>query len=778
MKRLLRIAGAVSLLALSFTLLAVAADQAAKAYKLGVDAESRNDYIKAYEEYKQAYDLKPKEIKYRAAYTRIRFYASSELVHEGILLRKQGKLQDALVLFQRAATIDPSNFAAEQEVNRTQHELETQGNPKPTAQSESVISRMAANAGGPVELKPISNTPITLRMTEDSKVVYTTIGKLAGINVLFDPDYTSRRISIELNNVSLDQALEIVALESKTFYRPVTENTIFVAADTPGKRKELEQSVVKTFYLANVSSPNDLQDSVNAVRQITNINSIIQIQSQNAIVVRGTPDQVALAERILSDIDKSKPEVVVEVVVMQVNKDKVRTLGLQPPQTATVQLQSNTTTTSSTTVQGNSGTGGTATTTTGSGSLTLNQLAHLNATDFVVNIPTATASFLFSDNNTKIIQNPQIRAVDNQKATLKIGERVPVATGSFQPGIGGVGINPLVNTQFQYLDVGVNMDITPRIHNNGDVTLKVVLEISSVTGNTNIGGINQPIIGQRRIEHEIRLREGEISIMGGMLEDQQIDNVNGWPFLAKVPGLRYLFSSVDKETHTTETVFALIPRIVRLPDITAANLQPISVGTANAVDLRRVSELMPPMQPTGTPVAMPAPAAATPPSTPPGGAAPASPNTPSASVPQGNMATGTGIMSFEPATINQQVGSTFMVNLSLGGASNVFSVPVEVSYDHNVLQLLNVSDGGTLGKDGQPVTLVHREDPTNGNLQITATRPPGSGGVAAQGPVFTLTFAAKAPGNSQLVITRGTARDPNMQLIPLAGSQAMITVTK
>lgn len=774
MKRLIRIAGVLSLLALSFTLLAVAADQAARAYKIGVDAEARNDYLKAYEEYKQAYDLKPKDIRYRAAYTRIRFYASSELVHQGVLLRKQDKLQDALVLFQRAVAIDPSNFAAEQEANRTQHEIETQGNPKPTAhKNESAISRLAANAGEPAELKPISNTPITLRMTEDSKVVYTTIGKLAGINVLFDPDYTSRRISIELNNVSLDQALEIVALESKTFYRPVTENTVFVAADTPGKRKELEQSVVKTFYLANVSSPNDLQDSVNAVRQITNINSIIQIQSQNAIVVRGTPDQVALAQRILSDIDKSKPEVVVEVVVMQVNKDKVRTLGLQPPQTATVQLQSNTTSTSSTTVTGNSGNTGTATTTSGSGSLTLNQLAHLNATDFVVNIPTSTASFLFSDNNTKILQNPQIRAVDNQKATLKIGERVPVATGSFQPGIGGVGINPLVNTQFQYLDVGVNMDITPRIHSDGDVTLKIVLEISSVTGNTNIGGINQPIIGQRRVEHEIRLKEGEISLMGGMMEDQQINNLNGWPFLSKIPGLRYLFSSEDKETHTTETVFALIPRIVRLQDITAQNLQPIAVGTANAVDLRRVSELMPLIQPTGAPAP-----AAVPPATPPGGAAPASANIPPASAPQANLSTGNGIMSFEPATISQQVGSTFMVNLSLGGASNVFSVPVEVSYDHNVLQLLNVSDGGTLGKDGQPVTLVHREDPTNGNLQITATRPPGSGGVAAQGPVFTLTFAAKAPGSSQLVITRGTARDPNMQLIPLAGSQAMITVTK
>src|SRR5207248_3489863 len=147
--------------------------------------------------------------------------------------------------------------------------------------------------------------------------------------------------------------------------------------------------------------------------------------------------------------------------------------------------------------------------TSSTGSINLNSLANLNATDFQVTISSATVTALFSDSNTKLIQNPQIRAVDGQKASLKIGDRVPVATGSFQPGIGGVGINPLVNTQFQYLDVGVNVDVTPRIHANGDVTLKIAMDISSVTGQASIGGIEQPIIGQRKIEHEVRLREGE-----------------------------------------------------------------------------------------------------------------------------------------------------------------------------------------------------------------------------------------------------------------------------
>ena len=338
--------------------------------------------------------------------------------------------------------------------------------------------------------------------------------------MLFDPDYTSRRIKIELNGVTLQEALEIIALESKTFWRPVTPNTIFVASDNPAKRKEIEQSVIKTFYLANLSQPTELQDVVNALRQILEISRIQPLPSQGALVVRGTPDQIALAEKLVGDLDKARPEVIVEVAIMQVSRDKTRNLGISPPTSATVALQNNLNTLRP---PAPAPTTGTSASTSGTANqINLNRLGNLNATDFTVTIPPATATALFSDSTTKIIQNPQIRAVDGQKASLKIGDRVPVATGSFQPGIGGVGINPLVNTQFQYLDVGVNIDITPKVHAGREVTLKVSMDISSVTGQSNIGGISQPVIGQRKIEHEIRLKEGEVNIMGGILEDQDI----------------------------------------------------------------------------------------------------------------------------------------------------------------------------------------------------------------------------------------------------------------
>src|SRR6202453_1061194 len=503
MKRLMP--AAVALLVLLAILPAIA-DKAKTIYEKGQDAEARQNFEAAYNFYKEAYDLKPKDLRYRSGFERMRFKAAATIVHHGELMRDDGKMQEALAEFQRASQIDPSSFIAQQELKKTQQMINDANNPPPQAAGPpSSLERMIKEAAGPVELAPISNTPITVKMTQDSKVVYQTVGQLAGVNVLFDPDYTSRQIRVDLNGVTLEEALEITALESKTFWRPVTGNTIFVAQDNPAKRKELEQSVLKTFYLQNLSQPTELQDVVNAIRAVLDVQRVQQLLSQNALVVRGTPDQIALAEKLVEDLDKARPEVVVDIAVLQISKDKSRTLGLLPPSSATVQLQTNINTTPTTST---TGTTTTSTSTSGTG-LELNTLGNLNATDFQVTIGTANLSAVMGDSDTKMLQNPQVRALDNQKATLKIGERVPVATGSFQPGIGGVGINPLVNTQFQYLDVGVNIDVTPHVHAGREISLKLSMDVSEVDSYVSIGGISQPVIGQRKIEHEIRLKDGE-----------------------------------------------------------------------------------------------------------------------------------------------------------------------------------------------------------------------------------------------------------------------------
>ncbi len=382
---------------------------------------------------------------------------------------------------------------------------------------------------------------------------------------------------------------------------------------------------------------------------------------------------------------------------------------------------------------------------------------------------------MFSDSNTKIIQNPQIRALDGQKATLKIGDRVPVATGSFQPGIGGVGINPLVNTQFQYLDVGVNIDITPRVHAGREISLKLTMDVSAVTSHVSIGGIDQPVIGQRKIEHEIRLKDGEVNLLGGMLEDSQTKALSGIPGLASIPILKYLFSQSNTEHSENEIVFILVPHIIRGPDVAHGNVDMIDVGTANALALRHSgSKLAAPASSVApAPVPQSAPVGAPQPQAPQGQAQNLAPQN---QIPQTQAGASTGTFLFDPSTVSQAKGSTFTVNVMLSGGQNVYSVPVQLNYDPNQLQVVNVSNGGFLSQDGQAVALVHRDDPATGTLQITATRPPGAGGVSGQGAVVTLTFMAKGPGQSALTITRGGARDPAMQPIAMSGAQAAITI--
>jgi general secretion pathway protein D len=678
------------------------------------------------------------------------------------------------VEFQKAVEIDSSSFIAQQELKRTQQLIEAAKNPGPRSAMpppRGAIQKRLAEAQGPVELAAISNVPITLKLTEDTKVIYETIGKLAGINVLFDPDYTSRRIKIELNGVTLEEALAITALESKTFWRPVTPNTIFVAQDNPAKRKDVEQNVIKTFYLANLSQPTEVQDVVNALRQILEISRIQPLVSQGALVVRGTPDQIALATKLVGDLDRSKPEVVVDIAIMQVSRDKAHTLGINPPTSATVALQQNINTT--TTTNGTTTTPTTPTSSSGSNSINLNALGNLNATDFQVTITPATLTALASDSSTKLIQNPQIRAVDGQKASLKIGDRVPVATGSFQPGIGGVGINPLVNTQFQYLDVGVNIDITPYVHADREIGLKVSMDISSVTSHTNIGGIDQPIIGQRKIEHEIRLREGEVNLLGGMLEDQQTKSLTGIPGLSQIPLLKYLFSQSQADHSENEIVFALIPHIVRSPEISELSQREIVTGTATSIELRRGRASTPALIPAAAEGSGATAAVQTQPPAPPVQPPPA--QAPPQTIPQA-APSGAASFVFDPASITQPAGSTFAVNVMLTGAQNVYSVPIQVSYDPKILQVVNVSNGGLLSQDGQAVALVHRDDEASGTLQITATRPPGSSGISGQGVVVTLTLLAKGKGQSTLTISKGGVRDPGMQALPVSGSVATVTV--
>ena len=768
----------VVLLSLALVVPAFADDSAKTLFKKGQNAEARQNFLEAYEDFKAAYEKKPTDLRYRASYERMRFEAAAVHVKQGQRLRDAGNLEKALQEFQTAFQIDPSSFIAQQEIARTKEMMNAanpgSSEPKPPDRAD-ILRQRIEQAQGPVTLAPINDQAITLRIANDSKTVYQTIGKLAGINVLFDPDYVSRQLPmLELNNVTLQDALSLVAIQSNTFWRPVTPNTIFVAPNTPTKRKDLDQSVVKTFYLTNAASQTEFQDIANTLRTILDITRVQPIAAENALIVRGTPDQVALAEKLVSDLDKSRAEVVVDVAVMQVSREKIRNLGFNSPLAngpIGVQLTTPGQTVTSSNNNGNNANGTPATPT---NNLTLNSFKNLNATNFSVSVPQAQLNALLSDSNTKLLQNPEIRASDGQKASMRIGSRIPIATGSFQPGIGGVGINPLVNTQFTYLDVGVNIDLQPTVHLNGDITLKVTMDITSQTNTVDIGGISQPVISQRKIDHQIRLREGEVNLVGGIFEDQDQKSYGGVPGLGQIPILKYLFGSEKVDHLQNEVVFVLIPHLVRNQDVSDLNLRPIDVGTANNVELRFANH--PGRGAQGESPATP-PRPATIPQQPQGQALPNSGAVPAPPQTQPEQAaSGGAALRFEPASITTTNGATFSVNVNMTGGTDVAAVPVQISYDPKHLSVVKIDNGDFLTKDSQPVALVQRDDPNGGMLVVSASRPPGAAGVSGQGTVFTITFTAKDKGPTVLSITRPGARNSQQQPIQVLGSQMTVNV--
>src|SRR5256886_2789237 len=476
------------LLCVGFGLVAAGCPKGKPDFAQGKKAETAQDYDAAFNFYQKAAKADPYNASYKIKLNRARFEASELHVKRGVELRNQGNLPGAAGEFQRALTIDPGSPIADQELRKTV-EMVAEKNRAADAAAEPVSdANERPLASMPPEIKALSRAPINYKASNDAKVVFDTIGKLAGLTVVYDPDFPARRITVDLNNVTLEQALEIVSLESKAFVKPVTENIIFVIPDQPQKRRDYEEQVIRTFYLSNTVQPQELTEILTGLRQLLDLKRVQQVNSQNAIIVRDTPDKLILAEKMIRDVDKARPEVVIQVEVLEARTDRLRDLGILPGQTASISINPNTSTTSSSS---------STTSTTSNSGITLNQLRHLNGGDLVLTLPSATANAILSDTNTRIIQNPEVRSVDGQTAKLRIGDRIPIATGSFQAGVGvgstgGAGfVNPLVNTQFTYLDVGVNIDLTPRVHPNRDISLKLKVEVSSHTGDQSIGGIDR-----------------------------------------------------------------------------------------------------------------------------------------------------------------------------------------------------------------------------------------------------------------------------------------------
>ncbi len=755
-------------------------------YKLGVQAEARKQYDVALEYFKKALDADPQETTYELATRRARFEAGQMHIDNGNKLQHAQELEQALAEFQKAFAADPGSMIALQDIDETKKLIvQKQKNPNETpitpaekAQKQSL--EMIQSLQPVPELKPVTNQISLLKMNnQPPKVLYETVGKLAGINVLFDPQMqTGKNANLDLNNVTLQEALDYIALLTKTYWKPVGSNAIFVTEDSVTKRRDYEDEVVKVFYLKNPTSPQEFQEIVTAVRSVTDVRRMFQFNAENAIVVRDTVDKVALVEKLLHDLDKPKPEVIVDVIVLDVASDVSSQIGAGLVSNGTnglalpIQFSPTNPITSSTT-SGATGTGGTGatsttttTTTTGSTSTTgsyvsLSQL-HLSTNQFSTTLPGAMLQAVMSDSRTKIQESPELRVSDGQKATLKIGEKYPYATGSFQPGVGTVGVSPLVSTQFQFVDVGTNVEITPHVHGDAEVTLHVSIDISSILTTLNLGGLSQPVIGQKKNEADIRLKDGEVSLLGGLTSDQDTSTVAGIPGLVNIPILgKYLFGNVEKDRSKEQLMIALIPHIVRKPDITGLDMKEVAAGTDQDVKVTFGP------RPEETPAANPSAA-----NQPPSNAAPA------ATSPAVTPATpgGAAALAFSPGTVQAKLSSQVKLVLEAQNMADLASVPVKVRWDPKVLRLEMISPGALLTEDGKIVapSLDIRND--TGDASIEVSRVAGAAGVSGSGPLLQLTFTAVGKGTGNVTVTEAGLKNSKQQAIAVQPPSVTVEV--
>ena len=541
----------------------VAAGCAASKVFRSAEKEARaHNWDKAVIGYSKALAMEPASSRYRVALARARLRASQRHFERAKKYLEVAQLDFAVGELQQAVLLDPSNQHMQTELDKAQEKLLAARRVDEPTELEKMKERSRMPGREPARLNAASNIPIVLKFRDhEIGKIYDALSKASGINFLYDAQLDLRKkVSIDVSNVPFEKALGILMMTNKHFFKIMDENTIIIAQDSRQKRQEYQDLVIKTFYLSNA----EVKDVQTLLRTLLDARKIAQSTQLNAITIRDTPQIVEVAEMIIDANDKAKAELVIDVELLEINRSTLQTLGLN--------LTSN-----ALNVTFNGPDGG----------VPLNNLALLRQTgNWVLGpIPGITLDFLRSDSDTKVIAKPQLRVTEGEKANIHIGDRVPIPTTTFNTAntIGG-SVVPI--TSFVYQEVGIIIDIEPRVHHNKEVTLKLRVEISALGPSISTGGgISQPQISTREIETVIRLRDGETTMLAGLIQESEQESVSGIPGLANVPFLRRIFARNNKEVRTTDIVLTLTPHIIRIPDIREQDLQALWIGTEQNIHL-------------------------------------------------------------------------------------------------------------------------------------------------------------------------------------------------
>jgi general secretion pathway protein D len=770
------------------------------AYRQGQTEARRGNWDLAVARLTRALQKDPTNLKYRLALENARVQASRYHVTVARKHLAAGEVDKAAEDLQIAANYDPGNEATANELSAVRDRIRVRVEEKRRLSDFSTMrSRAQAYSPMPV-LSPRSTAPITLSFPNQSlEKVFETLGKLAGINILFDPDFRDKQVRVQISGVSFEEALEQLTLAHRLFYKVLDRNTLIIVPESQAKRRVYDDVLLRTFYIQD----GEVKEIETLIKTTLGAQAkVVSSPTLGAINIVGTPDELAVAERIISANDKARGEVMVQVEILEINRDRAKDFGIQLSNySASVTLAP----TSDDDVDD-----------AGFTNVRAHLLSSLNLSDFVVSIPSSVlTSFLQTDSSVKILASPRLRAAEGKKTSLKIGTEVPVPVTTFTaqsvtPGTGSFA----PATSFQYRNVGVNLELTPRVSAGGDISLELLAEFSLLGTPTPVAGQVLPTFLTRTVNGVLRVRDGETVLVGGLLQERETEALTGLLGLQSVPVLNKVFTNTTRRKEQTEILISLTPHLVRAPLILEADMRSMLVGTKEILRVsgarpplfgpedeaegtvetgpvdgaspapgvspppgaplelpsepetgRPAGTVSPPLGTPGTPGASPAPVPQVIPTPlPPPGAQPLAPSpspSPAAGptpAPQGLNGRPAGA-SLTPPQVRMRAGETSDLAVVVTNVTDLTQVEVVLGYDPKVVEVSDVRAGTLLTLDGGSVQVDQRGE--GGRVRAMLRR---TSGVSGSGMAAAVTFRAVAAGTSAV-------RVESLVLVTGAGSQ-------
>jgi type II secretory pathway component GspD/PulD (secretin) len=796
-----------------------------RAFARGEAAGKAGDWEAAVGFYRQALQADPDRPDYKIALERAMLAAANMYAERGRQFEAADQLDEALRAYRKAQEFEPSNrqlSAKAGELERTLRDRLEAAQPRPEIER---LRQQARRSPEPM-LNPSNPEPLVVNFVNTSlRDILTFVGSYSGINVTFDRDFQDRTITLKLEGVSLEEALQQIMIANQLFYRVLNDRTIIVAADNTQKRTQYEEQVIRTFFVSHADAT-ELTQMLLQVLRVAGMAiqpQVIPNKTANTLTIRGTAPVLDIAERLIEANDKPRAEVMVDVQILEVSRERAKNYGLDLGSYSAALAFSPEAAPGADSTQFN-----------------LNTISQgISTADFYLSVPSAVVRFLETDSQTKVLAKPNLRGVEGQKLSLNLGEEVPVPSTTFTPLAGsGPGTSPL--TSFAYRPIGVIVEMTPRVTYDRDIILEITIENSARGQDTNIAGQNLPSFSSRKVQTKLRLRDGESNLLAGLLREDERRSLRGFPGVLRLPIVRQLFSANENSIKQTDIVLLLTPRIIRTHELRAQDLSPIYIGTQSNMAIggppvtiggvepqppdasaaeppgntAPVEPIAPPpttftrppaapVLPTGStqqPVVPPgsspipgmvpapaptqaAPAIVAPPpallNQPPPAVMPPAPATPpAAAAPSPAPAPSPG----EPARITlsppseMRVGSgPYTIPISVANATRLSTLTLSITYNPALVRIRNVQEGTFMRQGGIAAAFSSQIDDKSGRIDIVVTRPGDKTGASASGLLAALLVEPLTAGTGSLGLS-GAASVPGGAAGALQFMPAGITV--